>query len=517
MIRTSIYAILVKQLYSQCEFCDVFSAFSDPNFNENTMSKSLHEGIVEFKEAMLRSGYTEEAIVWELNLKPNIGLNAQSLYDRIPVYSHPTPLQTLIYLFLSFNIWVGSGIPVETVENVLGLKAVKALVELGVLVEIDDKYHSTVLLTPLDTDPSMGKHREGYQGLFIATDFKVPYGDVEWRELYEPVMPLGYDTKALAYGAPRTRRVRRVLDLCTGSGVQALLAINYYADDVTLVDLNPRAVRFSRFNLLLNGISSKQSRVYLGDLYKALGSEDRIFDVILANPPYVPGFLDTNALYGAGGLKGDTITMAVVQGAGHWLTSDGVLRIVASTFNNHEYEARLKRWWGKGDAEISFYNANLWDNERIKKMSADWAAHFENGSNTLIWIQRRPNIESATFCQTKLHHDMWKVLYSRSIDKVLVLYLLSVEDTSKLLPDYSIFIEADGSQHHVFREVWLWCGAAFNPTHYYPENLFQLHQIPENELQELLDCVFNHDKLVQGVKGEEDCTGEAQENCAYKS
>jgi len=513
MLRASIFAILVKQLNSQCEFCDVFSAFSDPNFNENTMSKSLLEGIVEFKEAMVRSGYTEEAIARELNLKPNIGLDAQYLHNRIPVYSNPTPLQTLIYLFLSFNIDVGSGIPMETVENVLGPKAVKALVELGVLVEVDDEYHSTVLLTPLDTDPSMANHREGYQGLFIATDFWTVSGP-EWRELFQPVMALGYDTKGLAYGAPRTRRARRVLDLCTGSGVQALLAISYYADDVTLVDLNPRAVRFSRFNLLLNGISSKHSRVYLGDLYKALGTEDRIFDVILANPPFVPGILDQNVLYRAGGLKGDKITMAVVQGAGQWLTSDGVLRIVASTFNNHEYEARLKMWWGNGDAEISFYTSEIWDSEEVKKMSADWA-HLENGSNTLIWIQRRPNMESATFCQTKLHNDIWKVLYSRSINKVLVLYLLSVEDTSKLLPDYSIFIETDGSQHHVFREVWLWCGAEFNPPHYYPKNIFQLHQIPESDLQELLDCVFNHDKLVQGGKGEEDCKAEAQQNCTY--
>jgi len=513
MLRTGIFSILVKQLHSQCEFCDVFTSFSDPNFNENTMSKSLHEGIVEFKKAMVRSGYTEEAIVRELNLKPNIGLNAQSLYYQIPVYSNPNPLQTLIYLFLSFNIDVGSGIPIETVENVLGLRAVDALVELGVLVEIDDLYHSTVLLTPLDTDPSMANHREGYQGLFIATDFW-PVSQPEWRELFEPVMALGYDTKALGYGAPRTRRVRRVLDLCTGSGVQALFAINYYADDVTLVDLNPRAVRFSRFNLLLNGISSKQSRVYLGDLYKALGNEDGIFDVILANPPYLPGFLDKNSMYGAGGLKGDKITMAIVQGAGQWLTSDGVLRIVASTFNNHEWEARLKMWWGNGDAEISFYHANIWDKEKVKKMNADWA-NFDNGSNTLIWIQRRSNMKSATFCQTKLHHDMWKVLYSRSIDKVLVLYLLSAEDTSKLLPDYSIFIETDGSQHHVFREIWLQCGAVFNPPHQYPTYLFQLHQIPDNELQELLDCVFNHEKLVQGVKSKEECTADAQENCTY--
>jgi len=75
----------------------------------------------------------------------------------------------------------------------------------------------------------------------------------------------------------------RVLDLCTGSGALAVCAALRGAGEVTAVDLSRRSVLTARLNACLNGVRLRAVR---GDLFAAVGS--RRFDVIVANPPYVP-------------------------------------------------------------------------------------------------------------------------------------------------------------------------------------------------------------------------------------
>lgn len=80
----------------------------------------------------------------------------------------------------------------------------------------------------------------------------------------------------LAHGA-------RVLDVFTGSGVVALTAASSGAATVTAVDVLRRAVATVRLNAALNKIRLK---ALCGDLFKPVRDEE--FDLILANPPYVP-------------------------------------------------------------------------------------------------------------------------------------------------------------------------------------------------------------------------------------
>lgn len=75
----------------------------------------------------------------------------------------------------------------------------------------------------------------------------------------------------------------RVLDLCTGSGVVAVAAALAGAGDVTAVDVSRRAVVTAALNARRNGVRVKAVR---GDLFSAAGG--RRFDVITANPPYLP-------------------------------------------------------------------------------------------------------------------------------------------------------------------------------------------------------------------------------------
>jgi release factor glutamine methyltransferase len=74
-----------------------------------------------------------------------------------------------------------------------------------------------------------------------------------------------------------------VLDLCTGSGLLAVVAARHCALNVTAADLSHRAVWSARVNARLNRVRVRAVR---GDLFAPVGDER--FDIIVSNPPYVP-------------------------------------------------------------------------------------------------------------------------------------------------------------------------------------------------------------------------------------
>jgi release factor glutamine methyltransferase len=76
---------------------------------------------------------------------------------------------------------------------------------------------------------------------------------------------------------------QRILDLCTGSGFVAIAAAEMGCASVTAFDVCPHAVRCSRGNAVLAGV---EVDVREGPWTGAL--ECAPFDVVVANPPYVP-------------------------------------------------------------------------------------------------------------------------------------------------------------------------------------------------------------------------------------
>ncbi len=156
------------------------------------------------------------------------------------------------------------------------------------------------------------------------------------------VMPPGGDSLGLVRVAPRERR-RRALDVCCGSGVQALFAANY-SDEVVGVDVNPRALRFARVNAAANRV--ERATFVQGDAYAPLGGER--FDAILANPPFVPwppG--ESGLLYRGGGARGEDVTERILAGAVTHLAQPGSLALVADFVDVDGLAARMQRWQGE--------------------------------------------------------------------------------------------------------------------------------------------------------------------------
>jgi ribosomal protein L3 glutamine methyltransferase len=81
-------------------------------------------------------------------------------------------------------------------------------------------------------------------------------------------------------------RLERVVDVGTGSGCLAVATAYYWPDvKVDAVDISPDALALARRNAERHGVADRVE-VIESDLLDAL--EGRRYDVILANPPYVP-------------------------------------------------------------------------------------------------------------------------------------------------------------------------------------------------------------------------------------
>jgi release factor glutamine methyltransferase len=94
------------------------------------------------------------------------------------------------------------------------------------------------------------------------------------------------DTWMLARAGCRERlgRGARILELCAGPAFAGIAVARSSGAHLTAVDVSRRAVLNARVNAFLNRVAIDAR---CGDLFDAVAGEQ--FDLILANPPYVPG------------------------------------------------------------------------------------------------------------------------------------------------------------------------------------------------------------------------------------
>lgn len=136
----------------------------------------------------------------------------------------------------------------------------------------------------------------------------------------------------------------RVLDLCTGSGVQAVSQAAY-AQQIAAVDINPRAVAVAQWNVALNRAANVE--VHLGDLYDTV--KGQCFDTIIANPPFVSSPYAQGPSYHAGGPTGDMLLRRILGGFGKHLAANGRgFAITHVGLHRGQQLADLGRTWMRG-------------------------------------------------------------------------------------------------------------------------------------------------------------------------
>lgn len=255
----------------------------------------------------------------------------------------------------------------------------------------------------------------GSEGIVLATDLhpvalsRTTVGTKEEGA----VMYIGPDSLALVQHLPLAQQVdslelmdsqqdHLILDLCTGSGIQAiatLAALGQYnlTTKAICVDINERALRFTKFNSILNGMGERID-VVKGDIRndEALPMQDKLpdqtympgslaqalrsyagdkkggmstdgFDIVLSNPPFIPvpqiqpkggeSFDDLTrqsidsryGLFSSGGADGESILANILRMAPNLVSRAGFVGIVSEFMNPSESLChKMEQWWVEG-------------------------------------------------------------------------------------------------------------------------------------------------------------------------
>jgi len=122
----------------------------------------------------------------------------------------------------------------------------------------------------------------------------------------------------------------KVLDVCTGSGAVAITAAIRGVREATAIDLHRLSALTARLNARLNGV---RVRALHGNLFEPVAGER--FDLITANPPYVPAPPEIESKKGDrawnAGRDGRAVIDRLIDQLPEHLTDDGRVLIVQSS------------------------------------------------------------------------------------------------------------------------------------------------------------------------------------------
>jgi ribosomal protein L3 glutamine methyltransferase len=128
------------------------------------------------------------------------------------------------------------------------------------------------------------------------------------------------------------KKIRRVLDLCTGSGCLAILAaLKFPNAKVDAVDLSADALELAKLNVTDKKLRSR-IKLLQGDLFAPLKGER--YDLIITNPPYVaassmrrlpPEYRHEPQLALAGGTDGMDLVKRILKDAPKYLALGGAM------------------------------------------------------------------------------------------------------------------------------------------------------------------------------------------------
>ena len=127
-----------------------------------------------------------------------------------------------------------------------------------------------------------------------------------------------------------------VLEIGTGSGIVAMYA-SRLTDKITVSDINFDACELARKNFEANNIENIE--ILFGNMFEPV--ENRKFDVILFNTPYLPTeddeVIDDTINYAFdGGLNGRKVIDLFLNEVGNHLNDGGIVQMIQSSLSGNE-------------------------------------------------------------------------------------------------------------------------------------------------------------------------------------
>jgi len=280
------------------------------------------------RELLSQAGYVEENMEGHFSLR-HVGEAEFEVEPRKTEKS--ASLVLLASLFLQ-----GKSADWNEVQGVLGQELANLLLSLGLVDLQNGRSVATVAL-----------YATG--GLFVVSDRWcgvdgqkfVPPADV----VYPAVLGTTRGYLAMIPATP----CKNFLELCSGTGIAALLAAKNGAEQAFAFDIAGRSVHFAEFNRRLNGLPNVINAQ--GDLYSP--AKGRKFDRIVAHPPYVP-VLEPRFIFYDGGPDGEQITRRMIQELPNFLEPGGLFICVSlgSDRADDPFESRIRRWLGDKHEEF---------------------------------------------------------------------------------------------------------------------------------------------------------------------
>lgn len=340
-----------------------------------------------FREA----GYTVPAVRDLLGPVAGGALARDEIVPALRVTTGGSPLETLIRLY-----WLQVPVP-ERQAGDLG----DDLVACGLAERGGAELRGTVHIEPLE--PIAWRSLAGPDGPTGPDGFAVDDGPVVTRyAVSDPkVRPggergLGPDHVVGVGGASAAlarlvvhRHVDNVLDLGTGSGVQALHLADR-AGALVATDVNPRALRMASVGFGLSRVGGVE--LLQGSLFEPVA--DRRFDLIVSNPPFVIS-PDRRFSYRESGLPGDELCRRLVVRAPAHLAEGGHCHLLANWLHvgDADWRDRLGEWLAEAGCDAWVVQrevrdpaeyAEMWlrdscdhGTEEYRRRYDDWLEYFE--------------------------------------------------------------------------------------------------------------------------------------------
>ncbi len=265
------------------------------------------------------ANYSEQGLLQVFGVVEPPVPHLRNLPRLLDLTRQPTVLNTLIRWFLL-------GLPVDRDlgRRLLPEEFLAVCLESGLLLAEESALVPTALLVP--AGPYL-MASDLYQKLLTATDF-------------DHVLTINPPARLLMDFTVR-RPARATLDLCSGSGIQALAAAAH-SDDVVATDLNPRATAFAAFSARLNGCGTV--RCLTGDGFEPVAGSR--FDLIVCNPPFILA-PSKRYLYRDSGVELDGFCRSLVRAAPAHLEDGGYFQMIFEwvEVEGRPWPERIAEWF----------------------------------------------------------------------------------------------------------------------------------------------------------------------------
>lgn len=268
----------------------------------------------------------------------------------------------------------------EAAAIALAPAGIASLIDAGLLRRENESIYALFRIIPvLDT--------------FVVCDLKV-FG----RQLPHDIVMGASITSSILMLATIRKPSRRTLDLCAGSGTQAMEAAAH-SDTVIAAEKNVRAIRLGEFSVILNGRANVEFRV--SDYYSAVEGER--FDLIVANPPYVIS-PENEFQFRDAGMGADRVSEHIIRNAPRFLAEDGYCQVLCdwANYTGTGFAERLAGWATGAGCDMAVIRG---PSTSMHEYPISWLADYYANDpvqyqlKSQKWVEyfEREGIESMTF------------------------------------------------------------------------------------------------------------------------